>query len=105
MELDPAYRAALKHQQLHRKLESVLGNLQKLWQSDPAYQQVEKRAGVSKDEFVARYVRGCRPVVLTDLARDWPAMRRWSPQDLKARFGHLDVEIQAERNADPQYEQ
>jgi Cupin-like domain len=105
MELDPAYRAALKHQQLQRKLESVLGNLQKLWQSDPAYQQVEKRAGVSKDEFVARYVRGCRPVVLTDLARDWPAMRRWSPQDLKARFGHLDVEIQAERNADPQYEQ
>jgi len=105
MELEPAYRAALKHQQLQRKLESVLGNLQKLWRSDPAYQQVEKRAGVSKDEFVARYVRGCRPVVLTDLARDWPAMQRWSPQDLKTRFGHLEVEIQAERNADPQYEQ
>jgi hypothetical protein len=105
IELDPAYRAALKHQQLLRKLESVLGNLQQLWQSDPAYQQVEKRAAVSRDEFVARYVRGCRPVVLTDVARDWPAMRRWSPQDLKTRFGHLDVEIQAERDANPQYEQ
>ncbi len=53
----------------------------------------------------ARYVRGCRPLVLTDLTRDWPAMQRWSPQDLKARFGHLEVEIQAERNADLQYEQ
>jgi len=28
-------------------------------------------------------------------------MQRWSPHCLKARFGHLEVEIQAERNADP----
>jgi hypothetical protein len=105
MEQDPAFLAARKHQQLQRKLESVLDNLQRLWASDPGYERVEKRGDVSLDEFVARYVRGCRPVVLTDLARDWPAMQRWSPQDLKSRFGHLEVEIQAERNADPQYEQ
>src|SRR4029079_12430772 len=94
---DPAYLAARRHQQLHRKLESVLANLQKLWASDPAYEHVEKRSGVSSDEFVMRYVRGCRPVVLTDLARDWPALQRWSPQDLKERFGHLDVAIHAAR--------
>ena len=105
VETDPAYLAARKHQQLQRKLESVLANLQKLWESDSAYAQVDKRAAPSADEFIARYVRGCRPVVLTDMARDWPAMRRWSPQDLKARFGHLEVEIQADRNADPHYEE
>jgi hypothetical protein len=105
METDPAYLAALKHQQLQRKLESVLSNLQALWLSDPRYGLVEKRSGVSRDEFVERYVRGCRPVVLTDAARDWPAMQRWSPQDLKTRFGHLNVEIQAERNNDPNYEE
>jgi len=104
VEHDPAYLAARKHQQLQRKLESVLANLQKLWQSDRDYARVEKRAAPTADEFVARYVRGCRPVVLTDLARDWPAMRRWSTQDLKARFGHLEVEIQTGRNADPRYE-
>jgi hypothetical protein len=32
-------------------------------------------------------------------------MQRWSPADLKARFGHLDIEIQAERNLDPRYEE
>jgi len=32
-------------------------------------------------------------------------MRSWSPQDLKRRFGHLDVDIQSERNADANYEQ
>lgn len=105
IEGDPAFLAARKHQQLQRKLESVLSNLQLLWASDPDYQRIDKRSGVSADEFVTRYVRGCRPVVLTDLARDWPAMQRWSPQDLKSRFGHLEVEIQAERSADPQYEQ
>jgi hypothetical protein len=44
-------------------------------------------------------------VVLTDVTRDWPAMRRGSPADLKQRFGHLDVEIQAERQADPKFEE
>ena len=105
MERNPVFLAARRYQQLHRKLESVLANQQKLWESAPAYAQVEKRSGVSRDDFVERHVRGSRPVVLTDISADWPAMRRWSPQDLKARFGHLEVEIQAERNADAQYEQ
>jgi Cupin-like domain len=104
LERNPVYLAALRHQQLLRKLESVVGNLQTLWQSSPAYSVVEKRDHLSRDEFVERYVRGCRPVVIQGLARDWPAMQRWSPQDLKQRFGHLEVEVQAERQADPQYE-
>jgi len=104
LERNPVYLAALRHQQLLRKLESVVGNLQTLWQSSPAYAVVEKRTHLSRDEFVDRYVRGCRPVVITGLARDWPALQCWSPQDLKQRFGHLEVEVQAERQADPQYE-
>lgn len=102
---NPAYAVAQGLQQRHRKLEAVALNLQRLWASDPHYRTVEKRADVSGEEFVERYVRGCRPVVLTGHTRDWPAMQRWSPQDLKQRFGHLDVDIQSERNADANYEQ
>ena len=105
MEQDPAFLAARRIQQLQRKLESVLGNLQTLWAMDADYARVEKRSHVALDEFLRRYVIGCRPLVITDLARDWPALQRWSPQDLKARFGHLDVEIQAERSANPRYEE
>jgi ribosomal protein L16 Arg81 hydroxylase len=101
----PAYLAATRFKQLQRKLESVVGNLQKLWQSDPLYSSVEKRSHVSADEFETRYVRACRPLVLTGHTDDWPAMRRWSPADLKQRFGHLDVEIQAERHANARYEE
>jgi hypothetical protein len=104
IEQDPVFLAARKHQQLQRKLESTLANLQKLWELAPGYDAVERRATISRDEFSQRFVIGCRPLVLTDVARDWPAMRRWSPQDLKARFGHLEVEVQAERSANPNYE-
>jgi hypothetical protein len=105
MEQSPAFLAARKFQQIQRKLESMMAAQQKLRELAPAYEQVEKRSGVSRDEFIERYAIGSRPVVLTDVARDWPAMQRWSPRDLKERFGHLEVEIQAERNADPKFEQ
>lgn len=105
IEQDPVFLAARRHQQMLRKLESVVANQQKLWESDPGYGVVEKRRGVSRDEFVERYVWGCRPVVLQDVAEDWPALRRWSPADLRERFGHLEVEVQVGRNTDPLFEQ
>jgi hypothetical protein len=105
MENDPVFLAARKVQQLQHKLESVMANQQKLLELAPDYECVRKRKNVSQGEFMERYVRGSRPLVLAGAAADWPAMKRWSPQDLKARFGHLDVQIQAERGADPKYEQ
>lgn len=105
MERSPAFLAARKFQQIQRKLESMMSNQQKLRELAPDYQTVEKRSGVSRDEFFERYAIGSHPVVLTDLARDWPAMTRWSPQYLKEHFGHLQTDVQAERNADPKFEQ
>lgn len=105
IERHPVFKAARRHQQLYRKQTSVMVNLQKLWESDPDYLRIERRPLPSVDEFVARYVRGCRPVVFTGVADDWPALRRWSPADLKARFGQVQVEVQAERSGDPRYEQ
>ncbi|MGA0609026.1 cupin-like domain-containing protein [Caldimonas sp. KR1-144] len=105
IESDPVFAAARRMQQLHRKLESVLANQQRLWERVPYYERVEKRSHVSTDEFMSRYVHGCRPLVITELARDWPALSRWSAADLKQRFGHLDVEVQAERHKDRRYEQ
>lgn len=105
IEDDPAFRAARRMQQVQRKLECITGNLQRLWESSPQYGTIEKRKTPSRNEFIDRYIRGCRPVVLTDVARDWPAMKRWSPKDLQTRFGHLEVEIQDGRAADPKFEE
>jgi hypothetical protein len=102
---DPFMLAARRHQQLHRKLESVVANLQLMWEMDSRYPTVERIAEPALDEFMSRYVIGCRPVVLTGVANDWPALVRWSPQDLKSRFGQIEVEVQAERENNPRYEQ
>ncbi len=104
VEADPIFVAARRHQQLHAKLASVAGNLQRLWELDPAYTTVERIREPSREAFVERYVRGCRPVVLEGVADDWPAMQRWQPDALARRFGHLEVEVQAERLADREYE-
>ena len=105
MEVNPVFLAARKVQQLQKKLDSVVVNQQKLKQLDPNYARVEKRPSISRSEFLERHVRGSRPLVLTGVARHWRAMKTWSPQNLRERFGHLQVEIQAERSADPNYEQ
>src|SRR5439155_10780447 len=83
---------------------SVVANLQKLRESAADYCHVERRSKLSRDEFMQRYVLPGRPVVLTDLADDWPARTRWTPQYLKQRYGDVEIEVQTERNTDTRYE-
>jgi hypothetical protein len=61
---------------------------------------IERRRGVSADEFFDRYYASGRPVVLTDLLDTWPAARRWSPEYFKERYGECVVEVMSGRNAD-----
>jgi hypothetical protein len=65
---------------------------------------VERRSGVPAEEFFDRYYAANVPVVLTDALEPWPAMRRWSPADWKARFGDVLVEATTDREADPIFE-
>ena len=105
MQQHPAVWAARRQQQLHRKLESMVANQHRVQALSGRYGTVEKRVTVSRDEFLERYVAGSRPLVLTGMTRDWPAMHRWSPRDLQQRFGHLEVEVQLDRSADASFEQ
>ena len=104
LELDPAFRAAGKMRERYERVSRVMLNLQALRESDLGYTHVEKRSRVSRDEFIERYVRGCRPLVITDLARDWPAMQRWSFAEFKRRYGAMTVQVQAGRDSDADYE-
>ncbi len=38
-------------------------------------------------------IRDRRPLVVTDLAEDWPALDRWTPAQLSARFGQRPVRV------------
>lgn len=67
----------------------------------PVPAAVERRETVSAAEFFEGYFAANRPVVLTRFLDGWRARGRWSPDDFKARFGDVEIEIMAGRDADP----
>lgn len=100
----PFMRAAVNHQKLQRKLESVVANLQRLQSSAPDWSVIERRECPSIEAFEAGYLRPGRPVILIDIARDWPAIEGWQFDRLKARFADQAVQVQAGRSSDPDFE-
>lgn len=54
---------------------------------------IERRSGLSREEFIEQFLKPKRPVVFTDLAKDWPATQKWTFAFMKQEYGHLDVPI------------
>jgi Cupin-like domain len=63
-----------------------------------------ERLELTPVEFYAHHVFANRPVVLPGLMREWPALTRWAPEELKARFGDVVVEVTSGRQGDERYE-
>lgn len=54
---------------------------------------IEKRTGLTREEFADEYLSQLRPVVFTDLMKDWPAKTNWTIDNLKKNYGHLEVPV------------
>lgn len=54
---------------------------------------VERMDALDRARFQAQYLRPRRPVVLTKLAADWPALSRWTPAFWKQTYGDLEVPV------------
>ena len=72
-------------------------------QSPLILEPVERRSGLSRRRFRDEYERPLRPVVLTDVATAWPALRKWTPELLKTNYGHLQVKLFAGRDYGDNY--
>lgn len=101
---DPSFFAGRNFVQLLRKLQSILEINQKLAELSPNFGKIERRSRLSRQEFLENYYAKNTPVILTDMMNDWPAMSSWSPDYLKTKYGDVQVEIQSNRNSDPDYE-
>jgi ribosomal protein L16 Arg81 hydroxylase len=66
--------------------------------------QVPRVPKLSRQAFLDEHYAANRPVVMTGAMDDWPAMTRWTDEELKRRFGDRVVEVQANRNTDANYE-
>jgi len=52
--------------------------------------RVEK---LTASEFRQLYLEPNRPVVITDLTAEWPALRKWTPEFFAREYGSLQVKI------------
>jgi LPS sulfotransferase NodH len=102
--IDPLYQGGDRVAQRFHKLRSLLKVYGALGSLSASARTVERRSGVTRDEFLESYYARNHPVVLTGAAADWPATRNWDPTYLKAACGDVMVEIMAGRGADPRYE-
>ncbi len=87
-----------------RKRDWILANYRKLNRMHPKAAEVERRHKLSRDEFLTEYYSPNRPVIITGMMDDWPAMRKWSLDYFSERLGEREVEAQMGRNSSPNYE-
>lgn len=56
-------------------------------------QPVERRSGLTRETFAAEYLEPLKPVVFTDLTAGWPAIRKWTIEYFKEKYGDLMVPV------------
>jgi ribosomal protein L16 Arg81 hydroxylase len=88
----------------NRKLSSIMVNLRELQQQDTYFTSVPKINAISAEEFFNTYWLQNRPVVLKQLASNWPALDKWTMKYLADTFGDELIEIQDGRTSDSLYE-
>ena len=54
---------------------------------------VERRSGVSPEEFFREYVTKNRPVILTDVLSGWRALDKWTPEFFRERYGERTIDF------------
>lgn len=106
-EVDAAFRSpylqgAARLQRRLTKRDWVLDIFRKLNRAYPI--TIERRHRPSAQEFLERYYGVNRPVIITGMMDDWPALQRWNFDYFRARYGEREVEVQFGRNADSDYE-
>jgi LPS sulfotransferase NodH len=83
---------------------AILGALNQLARLQPWARTVARHSRPDRATFCECYYAANRPVVLTGLMDNWPAMSRWTPDYLRSALGDEEVEIMADRDGDPAYE-
>jgi hypothetical protein len=66
------------------------------YDSESRHEPVDRRTGLSVEEFEREYLYPNKPVILQDATEDWIALEKWSPDWLKQRYHSLPVIVDDE---------
>jgi hypothetical protein len=100
----PYYKASEILFNRMRKREWILSIYRKVSRLEPSTSTIPRRHKLSRAEFLAEYYSTNRPVIITGMMDDWPAMTRWNLDFFDENFGDREVEVQMGRDASPNYE-
>lgn len=56
---------------------------------------------ISKEEFYEKYLKPRRPVVIKNMAKNWPAYQKWTMEYMKEVVGDVEVPLYDSSKADP----
>lgn len=70
----------------------------------PGGDRVPRVSGLSSADFLARFYAPGRPVIVEGELQDWPALRLWTPDYLKAKVGSAEIEFQGGRQSSGDFE-
>ena len=87
-----------------RKREWLLESMERQRALSPRASAIERRVGLSREEFLDRYYAPGRPVILAGEMTHWPALTNWNPSSLRRRLGARMVEFQAGRETNANFE-
>jgi len=87
-----------------RKRDWMLATYRKLNRLHPGSTTVERRHRLTRGEFLNGYYSTNRPVIITGMMDDWPALQKWGLDYFAETFGDREVEVSFGRNAGDNYE-
>ncbi len=100
----PYLKGAEILQQRLAKRDWILASYGRLASLDGGLEAVPHVDRLSAADFFRDYYATNRPVLISGLASEWPAMNRWSLEYFEERLGDAVVEVQTGRSSDPDYE-
>lgn len=101
---NPYFQAGHRFVQLLKKHESHANILAELATLSPRSRTIERRATISRNDFLENYYAKNVPLILTGITKNWAALSRWNPEYLKTNYGQVEIEVQSNRNSDRLYE-
>jgi ribosomal protein L16 Arg81 hydroxylase len=75
-----------------RKMRSLLELYARLWSSSIESRGIVVARTIDRERFLHDFYYRNRPLLLRDMAREWPAVKNWTPASLAERFGDAAIE-------------
>jgi hypothetical protein len=99
-----ARQANLRLKNRLKKHDWVLDIHRTLQRQTPNGDVIERHNRLSREEFYRDYYLQNKPVIITGMLDDWPALSKWDFTYLKETVGDKEVQVQLGRSNDANYE-